>query len=884
MIRLSIGNSRMEKHWNLVEMELPEFRDRVSHTQRTAETVEQYRKMSKAKQDEIKDVGGFVLGTLKGGRRKKDCVLTRSGLSLDMDYATEDIIDQIEMFFSFQCYVYSTHKHTPEKPRLRLIIPLSREVTPDEYCAVSRKVAEEIGIELFDDTTYEPSRLMYWPSTSSDGEFVFREITGDLLNPDTILAKYTDWHNTAEWPVSKRQQTIVRRDMKKQADPLEKPGVVGAFCRSYSITEAIDTFLTDVYKQSAMTGRYDYILADSQAGVVIYEDRFAYSHHATDPACGKLMNAFDVVRIHKFGALDAKAEEDTDPAKLPSFKAMQEFAIQDHRVKAQLAKERTETAQAEFTEEDGENWQTFLELDKQGKVKDTLTNIAFILRYDPQLKNIVFNEFKCMVDVIGPLPWRQVKPGWGDTDISCAKLYFERVYGIWSPTKFKDALLAVVSAERLYHPIKEYFSTLQWDGTERLDTLLIDYLGAEDTPYVRAVTRKTFTAAVARVYEPGIKFDSILVLNGPQGIGKSTLLLQVCQKLAEKNRKVLYISGEESLRQIKMRARRIGTFSDSLTLLCETSLALIRQVMEKEKPEFAVIDSIQTMYDEEVSSAPGSVSQVREATAVLMQLAKGMGISIFIVGHVTKDGNVAGPRVLEHMVDTVLYFEGDRHASYRILRGVKNRFGSTNEIGVFEMQTEGLAEVKNPSEFMLNGKPEGASGSVVACSMEGTRPILIEIQALVCHSNFGIPRRTAAGTDFNRVNLLMAVLEKRAGLNLSACDAYINIAGGIRMNEPAIDLGIVLAIASSFREIIIPDSTIAFGEVGLSGEVRAVNMPEQRVMEARKLGFQTVILPRVCASAVSRIEGIDLVYVENVSDAIRICGKGIKKEKNEKIC
>ena len=288
MIRLSIGNSRMEKHWNLVEMELSEFRDRISHTRRTAETVEQYRKLGKTKQDEIKDVGGFVLGTLKGGRRKKDCVLTRSGLSLDMDYATEDIIDQIEMFFSFQCYVYSTHKHTPEKPRLRLIIPLSREVTPDEYCAVSRKVTEEIGIELFDDTTYEPSRLMYWPSTSSDGEFVFREITGDLLDPDAVLAKYTDWHNTAEWPVSKRQQTIVRRDMKKQADPLEKPGMVGAFCRAYSITEAIDTFLPDVYKHSAMSGRYDYIPADSQAGVVIYEDRFAYSHHATDPACGKL--------------------------------------------------------------------------------------------------------------------------------------------------------------------------------------------------------------------------------------------------------------------------------------------------------------------------------------------------------------------------------------------------------------------------------------------------------------------------------------------------------------------------------------------------------------------------------------------------------------------
>lgn len=523
MIRLSIGNSRMDKKWNAVEMELSEFRDRISQTKRTAETVEQYRKLGKAKQDDIKDVGGFVLGTLKDGRRKKDCVLTRSGLSLDMDYATPDIIDQIEMFFSFHCLFYSTHKHTPEKPRLRLIIPLSREVTPDEYCAVARKVADEIGIELFDDTTYEPSRLMYWPSTSSDGEFIFREVEGEPLNPDEVLLKYTDWHNTAEWPVSKRQQSVVQRDIKKQADPLEKPGMVGAFCRTYSVVEAIDTFIPDVYKHSAMPGRYDYIPADSQAGVVLYEDKFAYSHHATDPACGKLMNAFDVVRIHKFGSLDARADADTDPTKLPSFKAMQELAVQDERVKIQLAKERVGIAQSEFDEEiDEENWQTLLELDKTGKVKDTLTNIANIIRYDPNLKAIVYNEFKSTIDAVGDLPWKQVKPGWSDADLANAKLYFERVYGIWSPTKFKDALLAVVSAERLYHPIKEYFSTLQWDGVERLDTLLIDYMGAEDTPYVRAVTRKTLTAAVARIYEPGIKFDSILILNGPQGVGKST--------------------------------------------------------------------------------------------------------------------------------------------------------------------------------------------------------------------------------------------------------------------------------------------------------------------------------------------------------------------------
>ena len=275
------------------------------------------------------------------------------------------------------------------------------------------------------------------------------------------------------------------------------------------------------------------------------------------------------------------------------------------------------------------------------------------------------------------------------------------------------------------------------------------------------------------------------------------------------------------------------------------------------------------MFHEDISSAPGSVSQVRESTNVLMQIAKGLGVSVFIVGHVTKEGNVAGPRVLEHMVDTVLYFEGDRHASYRILRAVKNRFGSTNEIGVFEMRNTGLEEVKNPSEFMLSGKPKGTSGSVVACSMEGTRPILVEIQALVCQSNFGIPRRTAVGTDFNRVNLLMAVLEKKVGIHLASCDAYVNIAGGIKMTEPAIDLGISLAIVSSSKDIVIPDGVIAFGEIGLSGEVRAVSMAEQRVSEAKKLGFDTVILPEVCRTSTEKIQGIQLVYVSWIQDAIR---------------
>lgn len=377
-----------------------------------------------------------------------------------------------------------------------------------------------------------------------------------------------------------------------------------------------------------------------------------------------------------------------------------------------------------------------------------------------------------------------------------------------------------------------------------------------------------------RVLGGGIVQGSLVLVGGDPGIGKSTLLLQMCRNLAGKETEVLYISGEESLRQIKMRAMRIGTFTDSLKLLCETNLTVIRELIEKKTPKVAIIDSIQTMYDEDISSAPGSVSQVRESTSVLMQLAKGLGVTIFIVGHVTKEGNVAGPRVLEHMVDTVLYFEGDRHASYRILRAVKNRFGSTNEIGVFEMRNEGLEEVKNPSQFLLDGKPQGASGSVVACSMEGTRPILIEVQALICQSNFGIPRRTAAGTDFNRVNLLMAVLEKRAGLHLSTCDAYVNIAGGIKMNEPAIDLGICLAIASSSQDVVVDDRLLAFGEVGLSGEVRAVSMAEQRVAEAKKLGFERVILPKVCQKSVEKIQGIQKLYVETVREAIQcVCGK-----------
>ncbi len=379
---------------------------------------------------------------------------------------------------------------------------------------------------------------------------------------------------------------------------------------------------------------------------------------------------------------------------------------------------------------------------------------------------------------------------------------------------------------------------------------------------------RTKIGELDRVLGGGIVPGSLTLVGGDPGIGKSTLLLQVCQKLENGGCQVLYISGEESLKQIKIRAERIGEFGDNLLLLCETNLDMIKETIYQIRPQAVVIDSIQTMYSEEVSAAPGSVSQVREATGVFLQIAKGLNVSIFIVGHVTKEGTVAGPRVLEHMVDTVLYFEGDRHASYRILRGVKNRFGSTNEIGVFEMREEGLAEVKNPSEFMLDGRPENANGSVVACSMEGTRPILIEIQALVCGSNFGIPRRQATGTDFNRVNLLMAVLEKRVGLPLSGCDAYVNLAGGIKITEPAIDLGIVMAIVSSYKNRMVDNRMLVFGEVGLSGEVRGVSMAGQRLQEAKKLGFTTCVMPAVCMKGLKNMDGIKVIGVKSVQDAI----------------
>lgn len=520
-MKIAIGNSRMDKTWKNRDISWEGFCRRVSTTIRTTETVSEYRKMSKKKQDEIKDVGGFIGGALKEGKRKNGYVLCRELLTLDMDYAASGIADEILLLHDFKCCIYSTHKHTPESPRLRLIIPLSREVSEDEYPAVSRMVAKEIGIDLFDDTTYEAARLMYWPSTPSDGEFYYKVKDGSLLNPDKYLSMYKDWRDTSRWPISSRQSEVVKRSISQQADPLTKEGVVGAFCKTYTIEEAIDTFLSEIYEPSAMNGRYDYIPADSSAGLVLYDGKFAYSHHATDPACGKLLNAFDLVRFHKFRDLDDKAADGTSPAKLPSFKAMSELAVKDERVKLLLAEERAAEAKDEFEKDD---WQTQLELDKQGEVKNTLRNLIIILENDKSLKTIVFNQLSDGMEIKGEVPWLHPSKFWRDADDAQLISYIDRHYGTFSARNY-DIAVAKVTDDRSYHPIKEFIANLpEWDGTKRVDMLLIDYLGATDNEYVRAVTRKTLCAAIARILEPGCKFDSMLVLNGPQGVGKSTLI------------------------------------------------------------------------------------------------------------------------------------------------------------------------------------------------------------------------------------------------------------------------------------------------------------------------------------------------------------------------
>lgn len=517
-MKIAYGNSRMEKKWKNNEISWEDFCKRVSTTQTTTETVDEYRKMSKPQQDAIKDVGGFVAGHLKAGRRKNGTVLCRSMLTLDMDHGSADILDELDMFNSHKMCIYSTHKHTPEAPRLRLIMPLTRDVSEDEYPAVARKVAQEIGMDMFDDTTYQPHRLMYWPSTSSNGEYIYRVMDGDIVDPDYYLGLYDDWRDVSTWPVSSRESEAVKKTASQQADPLTKDGVVGAFCRTYSIRDAIDKFLKDVYEPSAMEGRYDYIPADSSAGVTIIDDKFSYSFHATDPACGQLLNAFDVVRVHKFPDDDQKK----------SFKAMAKFASSDEEVKLLIFKEKQESAAEDFDEEDPDAWKKKLEYeDKSLQLKNTLRNLTLILENDPNLRDIVFNQHLDGMEIKGDVPWKHPSKFWRDADDAQLISYVDENYGTFSQRNF-DIAVAKVTDDRSYHPIREFLQALpEWDKVERVDTLLIDYLGAADNKYVRAVTRKTLCAAACRVLNPGCKFDTMLVLNGSQGIGKSTLIAKL---------------------------------------------------------------------------------------------------------------------------------------------------------------------------------------------------------------------------------------------------------------------------------------------------------------------------------------------------------------------
>lgn len=530
-LTIATGRNRKETQWKNRELLWSDLAKRLSTTTRTAETFEEYRKATKSVQSEMKDVGGFVGGSLKGGRRKTEAVAWRQLLTLDADFIKGDFWASVEMMFDFACLAYSTHSHTPKNPRIRLVVPLSRPITPDEYQAVSRRLAADIGIDFFDDTTYEPQRLMYWPSTSQDAEFAFELQDADWLNPDDILARYDDWTDPSYWPESSRVQQSRQRMADRQGDPHEKPGMVGAFCRTYSIPEAIETFLKDTYRRED-DGRYSYVEGSTSGGLVLYEaDKFAYSHHGTDPVGGTLVNSFDLIRLHKFGVRDDEAKEGTPVVRLPSNIAMTEFASKDVRVKHVMGIERLEEAGNDFdvvdvVDEDNQ-WLSRLERhQRSGKILSTRNNALLVLENDINLKGkLVYNEFAHRPIILQDLPWEHAKAGdlWSDDDEAALFHYLESVYDIDSQGKVRDAIGVVMKRHR-YHPVRTYLDSLEWDGVKRLDTVLIDYLGAEDTDYVRTVTRKTLTAGVKRIKQPGCKFDYMLTLVGPQGIGKSLIL------------------------------------------------------------------------------------------------------------------------------------------------------------------------------------------------------------------------------------------------------------------------------------------------------------------------------------------------------------------------
>lgn len=555
-IDLATAHSRIAKKWRNRHWLWSELLQRCSETKRTGETAAEYARMSKEEQSNVKDVGGFVGGYLSGGIRKNANVMYRTVATLDIDYGTVNVWDDFTMAFGFAAMIYSTHKHSSKTPRYRLVFPLSRQVSPAEYEPLCRKIAAEIGIDLFDDTTYELPRLFYWPSTSKDADFVFDYQDGPACDVDAILSQYVDYKDVSAWPLSSREGDVIAHEIKKQGDPTEKPGVIGAFCRAYSIEDAIDTFLSDKYEKTGHEGRYTYKLGSVAGGLVCYEGKFAYSHHETDPASKQLCNAFDLCRVHLFGAQD-EGSRALDVTRKPSYAAMQEFAAKDKAVKLLMARERAQAAaddfdgldDAELPEDYNDEWKAELEYTKSGKLLCNIANIILILENDPALAgHIVHDLFTGMDSAKDGLPWNKNANQWTDTDDANLRVWLEKHYDITGKEKIADALTAVLTRHS-YHPIRDYLSGLTWDGVPRLDRIIIDYMGAEDSELNRAMSRKHFVAAVARVFNPGCKYDYCLIMSGAEGIGKSTLLRVMGGRWF--NDSITTLEGKEGMEQLR---------------------------------------------------------------------------------------------------------------------------------------------------------------------------------------------------------------------------------------------------------------------------------------------------------------------------------------------
>lgn len=555
-IDLATAHSRIAKKWRNRHWLWSELLQRCSETKRTGETAAEYARMSKEEQSNVKDVGGFVGGYLSGGIRKNANVMYRTVATLDIDYGTVNVWDDFTMAFGFAAMIYSTHKHSSKTPRYRLVFPLSRQVSPAEYEPLCRKIAAEIGIDLFDDTTYELPRLFYWPSTSKDADFVFDYQDGPACDVDAILSQYVDYKDVSAWPLSSREGDVIAHEIKKQGDPTEKPGVIGAFCRAYSIEDAIDNFLSDKYEKTGHDGRYTYKLGSVAGGLVCYEGKFAYSHHETDPASKQLCNAFDLCRVHLFGAQD-EGSRALDVTRKPSYAAMQEFAAKDKAVKLLMARERAQAAaddfdgldDAELPEDYNDEWKAELEYTKSGKLLCNIANIILILENDPALAgHIVHDLFTGMDSAKDGLPWNKNANQWTDTDDANLRVWLEKHYDITGKEKIADALTAVLTRHS-YHPIRDYLNGLTWDGVPRLDRIIIDYMGAEDSELNRDMSRKHFVAAVARVFNPGCKYDYCLIMSGAEGIGKSTLLRVMGGKWF--NDSITTLEGKEGMEQLR---------------------------------------------------------------------------------------------------------------------------------------------------------------------------------------------------------------------------------------------------------------------------------------------------------------------------------------------